>query len=150
MKKLLLLPFLLLVIPVANATREHYNGKFQDAIYKGDLESLKHGIENDHYLDISQMDKYDYSGLMTAAYWGQKEAVVSFLEVEGIDIYHKCRGQTALDIAIYKNKGQVRDMLQLRIDKDLKEVNRIVKKNTRYHFYCRTKRKVTIKKNLFG
>ena len=123
MKKLLLLPFLLLVIPVANATREHYNEKFEVAIEDGDLESFKHEIKEDHYLDINQMDKEDYSGLMIAALNEQKDVLGCLLELSEIDIYYKRRGETALDMAIEDDNKEVIEMLQLRIAKDLKEVN---------------------------
>ena len=128
MKKLLLLPFLFLVIPVANARGEHYNREFQKAIERGDLESLKREMDDDHYLDINQKTKYNYTGLMTAAFWGEENIVGYLLALEGIDIYHKDREETALEIAIERENQQIIDMLQLRINKDLKEANRIAKK----------------------
>ena len=146
MKKLLLLPFLLLVIPVVNATGEGYNEKFERAISRGDLVYFKHELDNDHYLDINQIAENDYSGLMLAAYYGHKNIVGHLLEVEGIDIYYKCKGATALDIAEFRNKEQVIEILKPRIAKDLKEVNRIRKKIKETIFTAEQKYKLRLRK----
>ena len=142
MKKLLLLPFLLLVIPVANAMGVHHNIKFMTAVYSGYLTALSHEIETDLELDINQKNAGGYSGLMLAALFGKKDVVGYLLEVEEIDIYCKRRGQTALDIAMRRNSHQVIEMLQARIAKDLKEVNRRLKKIKETTFTTEQKEKL--------